>query len=111
MFELAWLGRDKIDGNQDMNGKIGASENGRHVTGKSGSEGYLFVGDSSPNGLKCSVYELDLDEIKDGESVQSRKDLQMDHFYPKCSVDCSALFGIEGDLDEGIASVVKPEFE
>ena len=31
MFELAWLGRDKIDGNQDMNGKIGASENGRRT--------------------------------------------------------------------------------
>ena len=108
IFDLVWLGREDRD--EDADG-YDEDEEGKRQRQKS-AQGYLFVADNSYDEEKCSVYELDLDSVKDGDKVNSRKDLQINDMPPKCMIDKSNIFAIKRKLFlKGNPSIVALEFD
>ena len=104
--ELVWVRRDKNDVEDGM-------EHGgsfvRHTT--TNCDGYLFVGDNPGRGRnKCSVYELNLDRVKDGDRLNSKKHLEIDASLPKCMIDNSNLFAMEGNPRNGNPTILTLEF-
>ena len=107
ILDLVWLAREDRDEDADDYDEV---EEGKRQTQKS-AQGYLFVGDNPLDEKKCSVFELDLDRVKDGDSVNSRKDLQMNDMFPKCMIDKSNIFAIKRkSLFTGNPSIVALEF-
>ena len=107
IWGLVWLGRE--DGDEDVDGYDEVEEGNRQR--QKSAQGYLFVGDDSLE-EKCSVYELDLDRVKDGDEVNSRKDLQIIDMFPVCMIDKSNIFAIKGmPFFEGNPSIVALEFD
>ena len=85
---LAWVTRDNDNVEMEQAGSM------LHTT--TNSDGYLFVGDVIDHGRhNCSVYELDLDRVKDGDRLNSRKDVEIDAMLPMCMIDNSNLFAIQ----------------
>ncbi|XP_075264464.1 uncharacterized protein LOC142356436, partial [Convolutriloba macropyga] len=106
IWGLVWLGRD---GDEDVDGYDEVEEGNRQR--QKSAQGYLFVGDYAKD-EKCSVYELDLDRVKDGDSVNSRKDLQIIDMFPVCMIDKSNIFAIKGmPFFKGNPSIVALEFD
>ena len=85
---LVWVKRtDKDNDEEEM------EQGGPRMGRTTNCDGYVFVGDVTFSGMrKCSVYELDLDRLRDGDRLNSRKDLEIDSVDPLCIIDNSNLF-------------------
>ncbi|XP_075249368.1 uncharacterized protein LOC142342074 [Convolutriloba macropyga] len=102
IYELVWVRTDcDLDGVK--NGTMGV---------EGGAEGYLFAGDIKNSGtLRCSLYELDLDRVNNGDRVTSRKEFEVERVIPKCVTSDSTLFAIQDSLFYCNPTVISLDFD
>ena len=87
---LVWVRGNKDNDENEM------EQGGSMMHTTTNCDGYLFVGDGNFSGIgKCSVYEIDMDRVKDGDRLNSRKDLEIDAMLPMCIIDNSDFFAIQ----------------
>ncbi|XP_075261969.1 uncharacterized protein LOC142353575 isoform X2 [Convolutriloba macropyga] len=103
--ELVWARKDD-DKEEDQN-EVGERTKRR----RENVDWYLFVGDDPDRGRnKCSVYELDMDRVKNGDMLNDRKELEIDSMFPKCLIDNSTLFAMQQHPFNGKPSIVSFKF-